>query len=118
MKKIKLIKSVVVGAGVATLIMALPATSFAGDPQAGKAKSATCAACHGPDGNSQIPQNPSLAGQYEDYLVHSLKEYKSGERKNPIMGGMAAALSDEDIADLAAWFASQKGLNILPNDSM
>ena len=65
-----------------------------------------CMGCHAVDGNSVIPTNPILAGQYEDYLVHALKQYKSGDRKNAIMSGFAAGLSDKDIADLAAWFAS------------
>ena len=60
--------------------------------------------------------NPRLAGQYADYLEMALKEYRSGKRPNPVMAGMAAALSDEDIADLAAYFASQEGLDILSRD--
>jgi cytochrome c553 len=82
-----------------------------GNPEAGKQKAATCAACHGADGNSTNPQFPRLAGQYEDYIVKALTDYKSGARKNPIMSGMAANLSAVDIADLAAYFSSQsKGL--------
>ena len=84
------------------------------DLELGEEINETCAGCHGMDGNSQLPMNPILAGQYEDYLVHALKAYKSGERKNPIMAGMVAALSDEDIADLAAYFARQKGLHDTP----
>lgn len=80
----------------------------AGDAEAGKAASATCAACHGADGNSTIPTNPKLAGQYESYLVHALKAYRSGDRKNAIMSGFAAGLSDQDIEDLAAYFSSQE----------
>ncbi len=86
----------------------------AGNPAAGKEKSQTCAACHGMDGNSPLAMNPILAGQYEDYLIHALEAYKSGERKNAIMAGMAAPLSDEDIADLAAYFSRQKGLYDTP----
>jgi cytochrome c553 len=78
-----------------------------GDAAAGKAKSATCVACHGSDGNSPIPIYPRLAGQYEDYLRKALTDYQNGARQNPIMKGMAAPLSAEDIADLSAWFASQ-----------
>ena len=85
-----------------------------GDPAAGQKKSTTCAACHGPDGNAVIPATPSLAGQYSDYLEQALKEYRSGARQNPVMNGMSIGLSDQDIADLAAWFSSQEGLNILP----
>jgi len=79
-----------------------------GDADAGKAASATCAACHGADGNSTIPTNPILAGQYESYLVQALKSYRSGDRQSAIMSGFAAALSDDDIANLAAYFSSQK----------
>lgn len=87
-----------------------PSTPAAGDPQAGKQKSAVCQSCHGPDGNSPSPQFPKLAGQYPDYLVMVLKEYKSGQRKNPIMAGFAAKLSERDMEDLASYFASQEGL--------
>ncbi len=72
-------------------------------------KAAPCAACHGPNGVSTNPMYPSLAGQYQDYLVVALKAYKSGARKNPVMAGMAAPLSDQDIKALAAYFAAQKG---------
>jgi cytochrome c553 len=79
----------------------------AGDAAAGKTKSASCAACHGPDGNSPTPAFPKIAGQHEGYLVKQLKEYKSGERVNATMNGMAAPLSEQDMLDLAAYFASQ-----------
>lgn len=85
--------------------------SAAGDPAAGEAKSVTCKACHGPDGNSPTPAFPILAGQYEDYMFQALKEYKSGVRKNAIMGAQATALSEQDMNDLAAYYASQKGLD-------
>lgn len=88
----------------------VPAAHAGGDAFAGKAKSASCAACHGADGNSQIPANPKLAGQHAGYLVRALEEYKSGARQNPIMAGMAAALSEQDMEDIAAYFASQSGL--------
>ena len=84
------------------------AASAGGDAAAGEAASATCAACHGADGNSTIPTNPKLAGQYESYLVHALKSYRSGARQNAIMSGFAAALTDQQIADLAAYFSSQE----------
>jgi cytochrome c553 len=83
-----------------------------GDAEAGKAKSATCAACHGENGVSATPSFPNLAGQYSDYLYHSLKDYKSGKRKNAIMAGQVQNLSDQDMADLAAYFSKQKGLSI------
>ncbi len=81
----------------------------AGDPAAGEAKAATCAACHGANGVSDIASNPILAGQYPSYLEHALRSYRDGSRENAIMAGFAAQLSDEDIEDLAAWFASQPG---------
>ncbi|MBE7424036.1 MAG: cytochrome c4 [Zoogloeaceae bacterium] len=71
-----------------------------------------CAACHGPDGNSAVAANPKLAGQHADYLYKQLKNFKTdggkpAERSNPIMGGMVAALSDQDMKNVAAWYASQ-----------
>jgi len=80
-----------------------------GNAQAGKAKAAqVCAACHGANGDKpSAPDQPILAGQWDDYLVRALSDYKSGKRQNPIMNGMVAALSKQDIEDLAAWFSSQ-----------
>ncbi|KAF0279911.1 cytochrome C [Spiribacter roseus] len=78
-----------------------------GDIEAGKAKSQTCAACHGANGASDNPAFPMLAGQHADYLLHALKAYKSGDRQNAIMNGQAAALSEEDMRDLAAYYAAQ-----------
>ena len=85
------------------------APAVAGDAAAGKEKSATCAACHGAEGIATAPNYPTLAGQYESYLAQSLAAYRSGARQNAIMAGFAGQLSDEDIADLAAWYASQAG---------
>ena len=68
-----------------------------------------CNLCHGVDGNSVDPQYPRLAGQYNLYLQHVLHEYKSGQRNNPIMKGMVATLSDQDIKDIAAYFSSLPG---------
>jgi len=89
-----------------------------GDPAAGKEKSQVCAGCHGVDGNSTVGANPRLAGQYESYLYQALKQYKLGQRKDLLMGGMVANLNDQDLKDLAAWFASQDGdtLQVLPED--
>ncbi|MCP5155364.1 MAG: cytochrome c [Ectothiorhodospiraceae bacterium] len=81
----------------------------AGDAMAGKEKAAQCVACHGPDGNSPSPQFPKLAGQHADYIVRALTDYATGARKNAIMAGFAANLTERDRADLAAWFASQSG---------
>lgn len=84
-----------------------------GDPAAGMEKAkAVCAACHGADGNSATGDFPRLAGQNADYLAHSLHQYKNGKRKNAIMAGFAATLSDKDIADVAAYFSSQHGLAV------
>lgn len=84
----------------------LPAFA-SGDIEAGKTKSVTCQACHGADGAAKIdPQYPRLAGQYRDYLARALHEYKAGKRDNAIMAGFVATLTDEDIEDLAAYFAS------------
>jgi cytochrome c553 len=97
-------------AGIATaLLVALPVHGK-GNAVSGKAKAAqVCAACHGADGNKPSdPTQPILAGQYYDYLVRALMDYKIGRRNNPIMKGFAAQLSKKDIEDLAAWFSSQK----------
>lgn len=75
--------------------------------QDAKTKAATCGACHGPDGNSVNPEWPSLAGQHPAYLVAQLQAFKGNVRKNPNMNAMAAPLSDQDMADLAGYFASQ-----------
>jgi cytochrome c553 len=79
---------------------------FAADIDAGKAKSAVCATCHGGNGISMIPMYPNLAGQKEQYLVLQLKAFRDGERKNMVMAPMAAGLSDTDIANLSAYFSS------------
>jgi cytochrome c553 len=80
----------------------------AGDVAAGKAKSATCAGCHGVDGNSANPEWPKLAGQHADYLEKQLHDFKAGEdRNNAMMAPMVAPLSEQDIADLAAYYAAQ-----------
>lgn len=78
----------------------------AGDAAAGKAKSATCAACHGQNGISPNDLWPNLAGQKAGYLVAQMKAFRDGQRANPMMAPMAAPLSDADIDDLAAFYAS------------
>lgn len=80
----------------------------AGSAEAGQAKSVTCSACHGMDGNSLNPEWPSLAGQHESYIVKSLQSFKSGARQNVLMSSMALPLTDEDMVDLAAYFSAQK----------
>jgi cytochrome c553 len=94
----------------ALLVASAPAAG--GDAAAGKQKSQTCAACHGPDGNSIAPDFPRLAGQHYDYLVHSITAYKTGARKSPVMMPMVEKLSQRDIEDLAAYFSRQQGLVI------
>ncbi|MBC3766629.1 c-type cytochrome [Neptunicella marina] len=86
-----------------------------GDAEAGKAKAATCAACHGADGNSVVDMYPKLAGQHAEYIIKQLHDFRAasksgGEegRNDPVMNGMAAPLSDQDIEDLAAYFSGQK----------
>ena len=78
------------------------------DAAAGKAKSEVCAGCHGEDGNASAPIFPKLAGQHDNYLARQLKEFKSKKRIEPTMNAMAEALSEEDIADISAYFAKQK----------
>jgi cytochrome c553 len=79
------------------------------DLNAGSAKfGATCAACHGADGNSGIPQNPKLAQQHPEYIVKQLRDFKAGKRVSPIMQPMAAPLSDADMRNIAYWLGSQK----------
>ncbi len=90
----------------AALASAAPALA-AGSKEAGQAKSTPCVACHGVDGNSVNPEWPSIAGQHESYVIRSLKAFRDGSRQNPLMSPMAVGLTDEDIADLAAWFSSQ-----------
>jgi len=85
----------------------LAAPAMAGNIEAGRAASNACAACHGIDGNSANPAFPSLAGQSEKYLVKQLEDYRSGNRANPIMAPQAQGLSDDDIRNLAAYYASQ-----------
>ncbi|HRE53295.1 MAG TPA: c-type cytochrome [Candidatus Competibacter sp.] len=101
-------KKYVVIAATCALLGSATVALAAGDPAAGKAKSATCAACHTADGNSINPQYPKLAGQSADYLFKQLQDYKSGARANPIMLGMVAPLSPQDMEDLAAYYASQQ----------
>jgi cytochrome c553 len=105
MMKLQSVILSVILAGAAPAVLA-----YKGDAEAGKTKAAAiCAACHGADGNSTIPVNPSLAGQNYSYLAQALKDYRTGARSNPIMNGQAAGLTDEDIENLAKYFSSQTG---------
>jgi cytochrome c553 len=91
-----------------------------GDPAAGKVKSQICQGCHGGDGNSKDGQIPKLAGQYDVYIIKQMRNYQEGTRSHEIMNGMAAPLSDKDLADIAAYFADQpimKGSAAKPNET-
>ena len=81
--------------------------ALAGDAAAGKTKSASCAGCHGANGISNNPMWPNLAGQKEQYLAKQIKAFRDGTRTDPTMAPMVAALTDDDIANLAAYFAAQ-----------
>ena len=95
---------------VMALALAAAAPAFAGDASVGKKKSTPCAVCHGADGVSPSPEFPNLAGQYADYLESAIRHYQNGKRKNPIMQAQVKDLKPKDIADLAAFFAAQRGL--------
>ncbi len=100
-----MIKSILLTA--AMVFVAIPAAQAA-DAAAGKAKSSGCAGCHGPAGISSNPMYPNLAGQQAMYLEKSIKDYKTGARKDAMMQGMVSALSDADIANLAAYYNTLK----------
>src|SRR5512145_951821 len=99
----KLLVSLLLTMGVTGMAQA------AGDATAGQTKAAVCGACHGPDGNSPAPTFPKLAGQGERYLLKQMKDIKSGARPVVPMTGLLDNLSDQDLADISAYFASQKG---------
>ena len=86
--------------------LAVPLSAFAQAASSGKVKAAMCATCHGPTGLSQLPNAPHLAGQPAIYLVEQLKNYRSGKRPNEMMAAIAKPLSDQDIDDVSAWYAS------------
>jgi len=112
------LSSVVLSAVVALTAVAsfaaTPAPAAAAAPKAkpdlvkGQASFATCASCHGADGNSGTPVNPKLAQQHPEYMVKQLQEFKSGKRANAIMMGFAAGLSEDDMKNISFWLASQK----------
>lgn len=97
-----------VAVAVAMWMLAGGFAQAAGDAAAGKVKSNVCAACHGADGNSVNPEWPKLAGQLSAYIVQQLRGFKQGLRQNPLMAPIAQALSEQDMEDLAAYFASQE----------
>jgi cytochrome c553 len=96
----------------ALLAFALPALAASGDAEVGRKKSGPCAACHGANGVSPSPAFPNLAGQYSDYIETALQHYQNGRRKNAIMKSQVEKLTPKDIMDLAAYYASQPGLQV------
>ena len=109
----KLFASLLLAASLAAPVFSAhaeaPKAAAKADPAKGAASYApVCAACHGPDGNSMVPANPKLAQQHPEYINKQLQEFKSGKRANPIMMGMVAALSDEDMKNIAVWLSTQK----------
>ena len=104
MKKVAILLSLVLGSAQIAL-----SAHAAGDAAAGKDKSVACSACHGADGNSAAPTFPKLAGQGEKYLVKQLMDIRDGARPVPTMVGQLDGKSDQDLADIAAFYASQPG---------
>ncbi|WVN42624.1 cytochrome c [beta proteobacterium MWH-UniP1] len=102
------LKQNLIRAGLAITVATASSAALAGNIAAGKEKAtAICASCHGADGVTAIdPSYPKLAGQYPDFLARALTDYKTGARKNPIMMGMAATLTKDDIANVSAYYAS------------
>lgn len=93
------------------LLIAVPVSSFAaGNAAEGQNKSTTCHACHGETGIATQTIYPNLAGQHQDYLEKAMRDYRDGHRTNPVMSSFALNLTDDDIEDISAWYASQKGL--------
>ncbi|MFT5574138.1 MAG: cytochrome c553 [Cryomorphaceae bacterium] len=102
-----MLKKILILVGITAALVTATGTALAsGDAQAGKAKSVVCAACHGAEGISALSINPNLAGQVPGYIASQLKAFKSGERANAIMAGQSMGLSNEDMADLDAYYAS------------
>ena len=100
-----MLRRFVIGVGV----LGLSCAAFAaGNAAAGKSATQVCAGCHGADGNAMIPVNPKLAGQHASYIEQQLRNFRSGIRKDPVMTGMAAGIKEQDIANIAAYFASNK----------
>ena len=91
----------------ACVILSAAFSAGAADPEAGQQKAATCAACHGVTGSSANPMWPSLGGQHESYIVQQLQAYQNGTRSDPMMTGMAMGLSEQDMQDIASFYANQ-----------
>ena len=98
--------------GATSVALGFAGIAYCADYEAGKKKAEeVCGACHGADGNKPLtPETPRLAAQYQNYLVHSLKAYRSGARENVMMSPMAKPLSDDDIDNVALYFSKQTGL--------
>lgn len=90
------------------LAAALPGAALAGDAAAGRQKAQMCAVCHGPMGIAAAPETPNLAGEPEGYIGRQLRAFRSGKRQHEVMNVIAKSLSDEDIDNVAAWFATIK----------
>lgn len=104
---------------VAVALTVTGGAQAAGDATAGQQKSAPCQACHGTDGNSAVGMYPKIAGQHASYIERQLKALRDGQRNDPVMSPMAANLSDQDIADLAAYYSSQTvKLGSVPEDAV
>lgn len=106
MKRLLLVAAVF--PALAAAAQSTPDPLTGGDAEKGAAQAAVCAACHGPKGNSSNPDWPSLAGQHAPYTQVQLQAFKSGVRKNPLMSAQAASLSEQDMKDLAAYYAGQE----------
>ena len=108
---------------VVSLLVVAAASGFASEDESQKSSHQTvparsgaevakqCIACHGEDGNSPTPNFPRIAGQHADYMFQSLKSYKNGDRKNAIMAGIVATLSEDEMKNVSVFFASQSGLS-------
>ncbi len=110
-------RTCLISAGAAALVLGLAATTgaHAGDAMLGRKKAAACALCHGIDGIAKTPMTPNLAGENEIYLQAQLKAFRSGKRTHEIMSVVAKQLSDDDIANLAAWYSSIKITVTMPS---
>ena len=107
-----MIRNALAALAAIAIAIAAPAWAATGNADAGRTKSEPCKACHGEAGVSPTPAFPKIAGQHADYLATALRHYKAGKRRNPIMAGQVANLSDKDMLDLAAFYSSQSGLAI------
>lgn len=114
----KLLINIIAGACLAVMTPSFAADDShdsshadAAPAKSGEEVAKQCVACHGEDGNSPTPNFPRIAGQHADYMVHALMSYKNGDRKNAIMAGIVAALSEEEMKNVAAFYAAQTGLS-------